>query len=232
MVKLKDAIHAQALREQKYAVPYQDEPGIFHVHEAGHCALQILLKKKKVPFESDEMDARTLMLLADGHMHQAQLTGYMHRAPNLHVTNIEHDRAILVDGFVIIGHADAVVYDVKEKKRWLVEIKSLSRFNTVFKSEDEDIDALKQGYPEAIPQARLAASLFNTDGAIILCKSKDDSDLREYHLDRDDSKVKVTIDKFRKINEALKHGKELPCDFPDKKARGCRFCKYPSRCGR
>lgn len=237
MMKLKEAIYAQAIREEKLRVPYQHAPNIFHVHEAGYCALSIYLSKLNTPSEKEDNDGRVNMLLADGHMHQAQLTGYMHRAPNIHITNIEEDRALLIDGIAIIGHPDAILYDAKSKKRWVIEIKGLTRYNRLFLNtkncptvEDDDIEGLKEGYPNAIPQSRLLTRMFDTEGAIVLVKNKDTSELKEFHIERDTEAEDRIIKKFMKIAEWLKQGTLPACDFikGDKRSN---YCKYVSQCG-
>ena len=226
-------ILSQALRETRLAGPRPSSPKIFHASEAGDCKKAIYLKhtgvKEEREYPSKDEEARVMMLLADGRMHQEQLSGYIHRAPGVHLVNVEATRHMEVDDFWIVGSPDGILHEVKEKKTFVLEIKGLSRF-TAQKMRDEDLDTLKENYGQAIPQARIYSMMHNTDGIKVLVKDKDTSDIKEFTLERDAKVEARIVGKFRDIRKAIVSEQVPSCDYV-KGDWKCKYCPFSAYCG-
>lgn len=238
-MRLKPLIYRQALKLKTLNRPRVHYPNIFHASEAGDCTREIYFRRAgrepENSFDSKVEEARVSMLLNDGRMHQAGVTGYLQQAPGIHVTNIETD-GVLVEGPIIItGHPDAIVHDSKTGEIGILEVKGLSTkipWFTKVKFEDYNIDTLKTNYPKAIPQARVYMKMFGASTASIIIKDKNDSTLWEFEIEHDEKIYQNIVEKFKSIHKSLIAGndKGVFCDFMKNDKRS-KFCNYQSECG-
>lgn len=237
---VKSLIYNQALKLKKIRCAREFKPEQFHASEAGDCARSLYFKhigrdSERVEENSDE-EARVEMLLDDGtYVHQSQITKYIMQAPGIHITNIEDNRVLFCDGFIISGHPDGVLYDPKSKERWILEVKGISTHRIGYRGKerlvDDDIETLKTVYPSAIPQARIYSKMYNTKGAVILVRNKDNAAIYQFILYRDEEAENRIIERFRKIHKACVDKKNgIACDFIKSDYR-CKFCLYPGECG-
>ena len=246
---IKNLIYKQALRQRKIKSPRLESKWHFHASEAGECPRMLYFKhlnrESEEKFESLEHEARVQMLLGDGvGVHQNRITEYIKESPNVHITNIEEDRALACEykgtPYIITGHADGLLLFTKPKSYWILEIKGVSTYNIApFRKQrlfDEDIDSLKLVYPKAIPQSRMYCMMYEHDpdrkieGSIILIRDKNDSAIYEFHIPRDKKAESRIIDKFGVVANALANEGNVPCDFM-KGDYHAKYCKYPNECG-
>lgn len=245
-MELKKMIMQQALRLEKIKVPRQHTPDIFHVSELGECRRALFLKKRGEPHglraDTSEALANLLMLLNDGKHHQRTITEYLWQAPGIHVTNIEEDRTILrmlPNGryYAIVGHPDGIMYSTEEKKNYVLEVKGLSGFLCRdFKGNprlvDDDIETLKKVYPSAIGQCLMYMheKMFNTDAGKILIKNKNNSELFEFTIERDDDRVEKIMQRIDNLYMDCIDSNMPLCDYV-KGDRECKYCPFPDHCG-
>lgn len=241
-LNLKEILYKQVLRLDDIKSPRGESPYIFRGSESGDCKKVLFLRKlnnkPEYSYKSEDDRARVLMLLNDGAgVHQSQVTKYLFQTPNIDITNIEEDRSLPISRenkllFTITGHPDGIIYDKKENKTAVLEIKGIST-NYCRKLEDENLDMLKAIWPtgaKAIPQIRLYMDLFNTNYGIIILKDKNSSALYQFTIERDDAKTEKIINKFVEVFKACLNRQSPACDFVkgDKK---CMYCPYPKDCG-
>lgn len=239
MLSPKKLIYSQALRLKKIRIPRIPYENIFGASEAGDCTRSIYMKhmgnKPNNKFDSDIEEARVEILLGDGNYHEATIINYLKEAPKVHVTNMQEDRVLWCSECFIIGHPDAIIHDVTEDKKYVLEVKGLSTFSIGFKGKerlrDNDLDSLKDVYPTAIPQARLYRRMFDVDGAFIIVKNKDNSSLYEFFLEADPQIEARIMDKFDSIAKAIKERRVPPCDYIKTDSK-CKYCPYPEECGK
>lgn len=241
---LKGMILKQALRLENLDGGRKQSPDVFGVSEVGRCRKEIYLKKMgykpEIQAKDEEDKARIIMLLNDGKYHQDSITRYIWQAPNVHLTNIEQDRYIfrtLENGrsYVIIGHPDGIAHDVKEGKKYVLEVKGLSRYLCRdFKGNprlfDDDLDSLKSVYPTAIPQTIIYMEMFETDGAVILVKNKDNSELYQFRMKRDKERAEKILQRCDSLYMACCDSKMPMCDYV-KSDKNCKYCPFPEYCG-
>lgn len=236
---VKSLIYRQVLKTRKLTPPRQFTPTLFHASEAGDCARQLYFKhcgraSERVEEDLDEV-ARVEMLLNDGEsVHQNQIVKYIQQAPGVHIVN-PGTRTLFLDGFMVVGTPDGYMYDIKGKESWILEVKGISTHRIGYKGKerlvDDDIDTLKNVYPSAIPQARIYSRMYDTKGAVILVRNKDNAAIYQFILYRDTEAEERIIDKFRKISKACVANKNgVACDFMKSDYR-CKYCAYPSECG-
>lgn len=207
----------------------------YHASEAGDCRRTIALKKlNTVPETTD--DSISLLRLGDGHMHGNAVRDLVARIPGIQVTDVERDELIFaeLDGYppiIITGHCDFIVHDAETKTRGIVDVKGINRFSKIWKAKSEDIEALREGYPKAIPQVRLYNYMHDTDWGMVLAKNKDVSEYRQYTIPRDKKKEFTIVKRFAEIAKDVSEGTVPPCDFLKGDSR-CKYCPFPSMCGR
>lgn len=232
-MELKREIYKAALRLKKSRQRRVELPNFFSASEAGECRRALALRKlNKEPTrtEKDAWDeARVEMLLADGRLHQAAITQYIHNIPNVYITNIEDMLIKPYKNIFVTGHPDGILTEVKEKKNTILEVKGLSRF-TCQKLKDGDIETLKEAYPKAIPQSRMYMWLSEIEHAKIIVKDKDRSELYEFDLGHSEEPVLRILEKFNSIFEELTAKRTPACDYL-KGDKRCMFCPYPEECG-
>jgi hypothetical protein len=211
------------------------DPRLFRASEAGDCARQIALKKLNTPVERED-DAISMLRLGDGHMHHNHLREIISKLPGVSLSHVEADETLFVEleGYppiIITGHCDGVVHDHNNGGgKAVLEVKGLNRF-TAQKMKSEDLDTLKEGYPKAIPQARVYMAMHDVPKAIILIKSKDTSELKQFTLEHDDKKLMKIVTRFASIARDVMNSEAPPCDYLSGDKR-CNYCPFPSKCGR
>ena len=244
-MQLKRLLYSTALRLAKIEGDRPRSTQVFGMSEAGECSRVIYLRRLKPEerkYDSNLKKAQVMMLLNDGRYHQAAISEYIKQTPGVKITNIEHSytitRTIEVGGkkytYFLTGHPDGKLTFIKEKKTLILEVKAVSRFYCP-KLIDHDIDSFKASTSgsvrNAIPQARMYSAAADTDGALILIKNKDNSELHECFVPRDRDAEERIFRKYDTIFERLVTSNgEIPCDYiaGDK---NCAFCPYGSECG-
>ena len=206
----------------------------FHASESGDCKRELALRRTIHPRERFD-EPSSLLRLQDGHVHHSAVREIIRGIPGITLTNIEHDEILFVElegypPFVVTGHCDGHLHDSGDPEAYVLEVKGLNRFSFQ-KLKSEQIDTLREVYPKAIPQARMYMGMMEKEKALILIKNKDTSELKQFTLEHDEKKYMKLIMKFAEISKLLGQ-KDLPlCDFL-KGSKQCRFCNYPSLCGR
>lgn len=229
LLKLKTLSEAEPRVETEY---------LFHGHEAGYCPRRIYLAHKNAKKAEDnktpENAASLQMLFDDGYYHQESIVKVLKQCPNLHITNEEDQKYLVVyrDSlfqFIVSGHSDAVVTDTKTKKRYILEVKGLNHWSFA-KLKNEDIETLKTSYPTAIPQARVYSRMEDTDGAIVLVKNKNTSAICQFFIERNEKAEVSILNKFQVVHDALMKDEELACTHVTGDPR-TKYCPYPVGCG-
>lgn len=234
-MELRKIILAQALREKRLSGERRNNPKVFHASEAGDCSRAMYFRRTGVEeerdFKSKDDEARVQMLLDMGRHHQDFISGYIKRAPNVHLTNVEHTRYHHIDDFMVVGSPDGVIHDSKTKERFVLEVKGLGAI--AWKIKQESLQSLREHYPSAIPQARVYSSkqFYDTDGAKILCVNKQTNDFSEITLDRNEKAEEGIFNKYQAVRVAILKGKEPDCDV-DPNGWQCKYCPFKSKCGR
>lgn len=207
----------------------------FQASESGDCKRQIALRKLNTVRETED-DPIGLLRLEDGHMHGSAVRHLVARLPGVHVTDVERDEIIFAElsgcpPIIITGHCDFIIHDLEEGARIIVEVKGLNRFS-FGALKNEDLETLKTYYKKAIPQSRIYRYMHGADYSIVLVKCKDTSEYKQFTIPKDEAKEYKIMERLSQIAKELLEGKVPECDYLKGDKKNCKYCPYPSMCGR
>lgn len=117
----------------------------------------------------------------------------------------------------ISGYTDGILE--RGGTRAVLELKSI---------KDQNFAALAGPQPDHNEQVQLYIYGFNADYAVIQYESKNSQDIKEYVIDRDESKIKELFDRADLIWNCLD-----TCQIPSRKCRSigeARWCNYKDYC--
>lgn len=141
----------------------------------------------------------------------------------------------------IIGHADGIWSD--DEGRAVVEIKSLSvgtiRWDAPalyegYANGDLDLDGLWKAIKRPLAPHRKQANIYmhclDLTDAIVIYEWKPTQEVKEFHLTRDDSMLKVVLDGTSQVWDAIAAGEPPPRPAGFMKSKQCKFCSFKDRC--
>jgi len=183
----------------------------FFVSETNKCPLAILYSFKKVP--KPKIDPVVYRLFADGDDAPARLIKDFIKLRILVATEIN-----IPDNDLFSGRADAIV--TIDNELYVVEIKAVN---------NKKFERMTKPSPEQVKQLQLYLYSFNINKGIILIENKDNQQLREFVVERDDTLINQLIESFKKLWIEIESNQlpEKPKDLPQWK---CTYCPYSEIC--
>lgn len=241
-MNLKERVYEHILKLNDLTTYPKESSLIFRASEVGDCKKVLFYRKMNVKpeegYTSDEDKARVLLLLRDGNRHGDSIIDIVKQLPNVEATSMEQGRTLTYTTLkgrtiYITGHPDAVVHDIEEGKKFVLEIKGISTYYCK-NLEDENLNQLKAIYPtgyKAIPQLRIYMEMFDADYGMIILKDKNTSAWYQFTIDKDENRFANLMKKLGSVSDACLEQKPPECDFLEGDKR-CKYCPYPEYCGR
>lgn len=122
------------------------------------------------------------------------------------------------------GHADAIIQDLRDGKRYLLEIKTMKQelFNALVKK------GVKKANFQYWVQCQAYMGLLGLDQSILLVRNKNTEALYEEFIDFDKESYRLHLEKAARIERAKKA--PLGYTIMNKPNLLCTWCKYNPEC--
>jgi len=183
----------------------------FYISETDKCPIAILYSFKKIP--KPKIDPVVYRMFGDGDDTHNRLIKEFIKLRILVAAEID-----IPANDLFSGRADAIVNI--DNELYVVEIKAVN---------NAKYQKLTEPSPEQIKQLQFYLYFFNIDKGIILIENKDNQQLKEFVLKKDDKLISQILEDFERLKIQIENNElpEKPKDLPQWK---CRYCAYRDVC--
>jgi hypothetical protein len=205
----------------------RENKGKLYMSSLGKCPRQLAYGFHGVEKSGRGMDGRSKMVFFQGDVSELTIVNLAKLAGcNLVATGLDQITvSMTIDGFVIQGHPDGILYD--NGKAYLFECKSMSSFSFKAFEKDGTIDKTYK------TQLSLYCSSLGLDTAILVALNKDNGVLAEHTFTKDES---LLADCKKNISAVLAStADKLPEPMYQCNEKGvypwqCNYCSWFRKC--
>lgn len=185
----------------------------------------------------DPLNFRQRRVFAYGHKIEEFEIGQINQVKGLQVTH-QQERILIgqVHGFNITGSIDGIIWDLKKKKPFLMDVKSINRYGFAEVSKEMypklgnyaqlNLYMCSPGYRELLEN--IGVSTKNIKGVLVY-SNKDDQSMEWIEVPPSQEVYEATLKRFEQVYEAYKESKLPPRDFATMKFP-CSYCKHRDVC--
>lgn len=204
-------------------------PPIIHFHGSGFGAC--LLKQQLgllnlLQGQEQSFDDLKLYSFEDGHLHEASmLTSLENYGHPIDYKNVEIQKTYYdqdtKEEILVVGHPDARIQ--KDFKHYIIECKAVKEYAYRKYLKEQLVPLIYYA------QAQVYTDMLDADGAMLLIKNRNSSEIQTFVLDRNPDYIKAQIRILGAIQNAIKEKRLLEKPY-DQQEGECRYCFNQSSC--
>ncbi len=194
------------------------EKFVVHPSQSSGCKRKLAFSILEAPRDVGEVDTKQERIFHNGHAVHQRVQGYLFEAWHRElgdVTRVWEDVKIEYPELRVAGELDAVV-EVRNKHRYLVEVKSASR---------SSYDGLRGPLTSWMFQVYLYMAAIGLKDAIVLVECKDTQRMKQFYIPWDSATWDMIEQHIEEVLEMIADKELPPMDKSD-----CYWCSYKRAC--